>query len=136
MRWITAVPLWIVGAILVLQSPIQAQTADSPLPVSMDRIRRALTQEPPPLQLPASSDGGPTFRIEVRQRPFVLQPAEEKPFDPSFGLPSLGELLLDGIDKIRSAAHHRAERGARKEVEEALAAFCAVNECPTRHTDK
>ena len=41
---------------------------------------------------------------------------------------------MGGIEKIRSAAvgyeRGRAQRKARKEVEEALAAFCAMHECP------
>jgi hypothetical protein len=49
-------------------------------------------------------------------------------------------LLMNGIEKIRSTAVHykrgRAERRARKEVEDALAAFCAVRECPTPNTSK
>jgi hypothetical protein len=140
MRWTIVVPLWIVSAILVLQSPIQAQTDGSHLPVSMERIRAALKQEPPLLRVPAPSGDIPTFRIEVRERLFVLQPIGEKPFDPTFGLPSVGELLMDGIEKIRLAAVHykrsRAERRARKEVEDALAAFCTVGECPTPATSK
>ena len=61
---------------------------------------------------------------------------EAEAFDPTWGLPSAGELLMDGIEKIHSAAsgykHRRAERRARKEVQDALAAFCAVRECPGR----
>jgi hypothetical protein len=140
MRWTIVVPLWVVGTILVLQSPVQAQTDDSQLPVSMERIRVALKQPPPLLRLPAPSGDIPTFRIEVRARLSVLQPIDEKPFDPTFGLPSAGELLMNGIEKIRSAAvrykRGRAERRARKEVEDALAAFCAVRECPTPNTSK
>ena len=134
------VSLWIVGAMLVLQSPIQAQTDDSQLPVSMERIRAALKQQPPLLQVPAPSGNIPTFRIEVRERLFVLRPIDEKPFDPTFGLPSAGELLMNGIEKIRSTAvrykRGRAERRARKEVEDALAAFCAVRECPAPNASK
>ena len=70
------------------------------------------------------------FHVEVRERPFLLEPLEEKPFDPTYGLPSLGELVMGGIGKIRSAVHGRAERRARKEVDDALASFCAVNDCP------
>ena len=123
------------GTILALQSPVQAQAADSQLPVSMERIRAGLKQPPPLLQLPAPSGDVPTFRIEVRERALVLQPVDEKPFDPTFGLPSAGELLMNGIESIRSAAvhykRHRAERRARKEVDAALAAFCAGRECST-----
>jgi hypothetical protein len=139
MRWIIGVPLLIVGAILVLQTPIQAQTDDAHLPVSMERIRGAL-KEPPPLRVRASSGDMPTFYVEVRERLPVLQPVDEKPFDPTFGLPSVGELMMGGIEKIRSAVVNyqrgRAERRARKEVEDALAAFCATRGCPTSTTNK
>jgi hypothetical protein len=131
---------WSLGTILALQSPIQAQAADSQLPVSIERIRAGLKQPPSLLQAPPPSGDIPTFRIEVRERPFALQPIDEKPFDPTFGLPSAGELLMNGIAKVRSAAvdykRRRAERRARKEVDGALAAFCAVRECSTANTGK
>ena len=131
---------WSLGTILALQSPIQAQPADSQLPVSMERIRAGLKQPPSLLQVPPPSGDRPTFHVEVRQRLFVLQPIDEKPFDPTFGLPSVGELLMNGIENIRSAAvdyrRRRAERRARKEVDDALAAFCAARECSTPDTGK
>jgi hypothetical protein len=50
------------------------------------------------------------------------------------------ELLMGGIRKIRSAVvtykRGRAERRARKEVADALAAFCAARGCPTSTTSK
>jgi hypothetical protein len=126
--------------ILALQFPVHAQATDSQLPVSMERIRAGLKQPPPLLQAPQPSGDLPTFRIEVRAPPFVLQPVDEKPFDPTFGLPSVGELLMNGIESIRSSAVHykrrRAERRARKEVDGALAAFCAVRACSTPDTGK
>jgi len=127
---------WSLGTILALQSPIQAQAADSPLPVSMDRIRAGLKRPPLFLQVPLPPGELPTFRIEVREPLFVVPPINvEKPFDPTFGLPSLGELLMDGIEHVRSSAvaykRRRAERRARNEVDSALAAFCAVRECST-----
>jgi len=131
---------WGLGTILALQSPIQAQAADSQLPVSIERIRAGLKQPPSLLQVPPPSGDMPTFRVEVRERPFVLRPIDEKPFDPTFGLPSAGELLMNGIGKIGSAAvdykRRRARRRARKEVDGALAAFCAVRECSTPDTGK
>ena len=124
---------WSLGTILTLQSPVQAQAADPQLPVSIERIRAGLNQPPSQLQVPVPSGDTPTFRIEVRERPFVLQPTDEKPFDPTFGLPSVGELLMSGIENIRSGAvgykRRRAERRARKEVDGALAAFCADGGC-------
>jgi hypothetical protein len=132
MRW-TVVPSSIVGAILVCQSPIQAQADNADLPVSIERIRAALKRQPL-LQIPPQPGDTPTFRIEVQGRLSVLPPIDDKPFDPTFGLPSVGELLMGGVQKIGSAVvdykRRRAERRARKEVDDALAAFCAVHECP------
>ena len=138
LRWTLALALWTIGALLArpapIQAQIQAQAADSHEPVSLERIRAALAAPPPILPVPAPAAGIPTFRVEIRQPMWAVQPDEEEPFDLTWGLPSAGELLMDGIGKIQSAAvgykHHRAERRARKEVQDALAAFCAARECP------
>ncbi len=139
MLWNIRVPL-LIGAILVLQTAIQAQTADAHLPVSMERIRAALKEQPPLLRVPAPADGMPTFHVEVRERPLVLKPVDENPFDPTFGLPSIGELMIDGVEKIRSAVVNykrgRDERRARKEVEDALAAFFASRGCASSTSDR
>src|SRR6185295_3927855 len=95
------------GAIMVLQAPIQGQTDDVHLPVSLARIRAGLAAEPPQLPLlpvPASLSDLPLFRVEVREQLNVLQPAVvEAPFDPTYGIPSAGELLMNGIGSIKSA---------------------------------
>lgn len=138
MRRIIGAALLSTGAILVLSAPIQAQTADAPLPVSLDRIRAALMKPPPLLQVPALSDDQPTFRVEIREPVLDLPPIEEQPFDPTYGLPSAGELLMRGIGKIQSSIvkykRGRAERRARKEVEDALAAFFAYSNVPRSTT--
>jgi hypothetical protein len=112
--------------------------SDSILPRSLERIRVALDKPPPAIMVPAQPDGQSTFRVEVRQPLWVQRPTEEEPFDPTLGLPSIGELLMGGIAKIHSAAvgykRSRAERRARREVDEALAAFCAVRDCPSTDT--
>jgi hypothetical protein len=139
MRW-TVAALSIAGAILVLPSPVQAQTDNSGSPVSIERIRAALKGQPSLLQISEPPGDTPTFHVEVRGPIAVLQPIDEKPFDPTFGLPSLGELLMDGVEKIGSAVidykRHRAESRARKEVDDALEAFCAVQKCPRPDTSK
>ena len=130
-----AVMLSTVGVMLALRPPVHAQPAEPQLPVSLERIRAALEQ-PPSIVLPSSSSGErPTFRVEVREQFFDLEPpAQDEPFDPTFGLPSAGELLMTGIDKTRAAIvgfkRRRAGHKARKEVDDALAAFCAVHGCP------
>src|SRR5262245_30752268 len=105
MRWITVARWWTVGALAMLQAPtqVQAQTGTSQLPVSLDRSRAALEEPPPILQIPVESGEKPIFRVEVRQSMWALRPIEEeRPFDPTMGLPSVGELLMDGIEKIHS----------------------------------
>ena len=137
---VIGVPLLIVGATFVLQTPTQAQTDDAHSPVSVERIRAALKEQPPLLRVSAPSGEMPTFHVEVRERLPVLRPVDEDPIDPTFGLPSVGEVMMGGIEKIRSAVVNyrrgRAERGARKEVDDALAAFCAARGCPRVTTNK
>jgi hypothetical protein len=132
--------VWSLGAMLALHSPVQAQDTAAQLPVSIERIRAGLNRPPSPLQVPSTSVDRPTFRVEVQERLFVLDPIPDKPFDPTFGLPSVGELLMSGVENIRSAAvgykRRRAERRVRKEVDGALAAFCAVRQCSTPDADK
>jgi hypothetical protein len=132
-RCIVVVAAWTAGALLLLPSPMLAQTGRSP--ASLARIRAALAEPPPIFQTPApSGDVLPTFRVEVHQPYFDLEPSDEETFDLTYGLPSVGELLMGGVGKIRSAAvgykHRRAQRRARQEVTDALAAFCAVHDCP------
>ena len=138
-RWTTLVSVSTLGALLLLQSPVQAQTVPMPLPVSLERIRAALRKPPPIFQIPAPPAEVPTFRVEVEQF-YNAQPIPEEVFDPTYGLPSVGQLMMGGIGKIGSAAagykQRRSKRKARKEVEDALAAFCAVHECPATGTGK
>lgn len=102
--------------------------------MSVEHIRAALQKPAPRLQVPSAGADTPTFHIEVRQPLFVVPPLpEEKPFDPTFGLPSLGELFMGGIQKVGSSVakykRGRAERHARRTVDDELAAFCAANRC-------
>jgi hypothetical protein len=131
---------WSLFSILALQPPIQAQATGSQPAVSLERIRAALKEPPPILRVPAPSRDKPTFHVEVQQQFIDLQPIDEKPFDPTFGLPSVGELLMTGIERVRSAAvkhkRRRAEHRARKEVDDVLATFCGVRECSTPDTSK
>ena len=125
----------ILGAMLVFPAPIQAQTDNGVSPASIERIRAALSQPPPVLRLPAPSPDTLTFHVDVRAPLSILEPIDDKPFDPTFGLPSVGELVGRGIGKIGSAAgnykRRRAQRRAQKEVDDALAGFCGAQPCPT-----
>ena len=126
------------GTILALPSQVRAQAADQELPVSLDRIRAGLKRPPPLLEVaaPPRDMPTPTFHVEVRARAFVLRPPDEHAFDPTYGLPSVGELLMTGIEKAVDYKRRRAVRRARKEVDDALAAFCATRECSTPQVSK
>jgi len=132
LRWTLAVPAWIVCALL-LAAPLQAQALDPP-PASLKRIRAALDRPPPRLRVAVPAADAPTFRVEVRVPFSATRSVDDEPLDPTWGLPSAGELIAGGIGKIGSAVsgykRHRAERRARKEVQDALTAFCTVNACP------
>jgi hypothetical protein len=138
----TGVVLTCAGMLALLPAALQAQGGDTQLPVSLARIRAALEAPPPVLQTPPPASDVPTFRVEVRQPFSMSRDIDEEPFDPTWGLPSAGQLMMGGIDKLRSAVvdykRGRDRRRARKEVEDALAAFCAVHECtaPSQPTPK
>ena len=123
--------------LLALPTAAQAQADSSPGPVSLERIRAALAQPPPRLVGPTPSLEVPTFRVEITtQDLWNPAPLDEPAFDLTWGLPSAGELMMGGIGRIGSAVggykRKRAKHRARKEVDDALAAFCAVHECPAR----
>ena len=135
--WISLMPWATAAALLLLPSPVQAQTSDA---ASLRRIRAALAEPPPVLQVPPPSSEIPMFRVEIRQQAWTFDPLDEDTFDPTYGLPSVGELVVGGIGKIKSAAvnykQRRTKRRARKEVEDALEAFCAMRECPAPNAGK
>jgi hypothetical protein len=129
----------LLATLVVHQTPVQAQSVDPATahsPVSMERIRAALEREPAfpnglaPSSGLAPTGDTPTFRVKIQA---LLAPVQEDAFDPTFGLPSVGELMMAGIERIRSAAarsiRNRAQRRAQKEVADALAAFCAARGC-------
>ena len=122
------------GTIVLLQSKMQAQAADTELPVSIERIRAALNG-PQPLQITPLSGDTPTFRVEIQANAFAIKPFEKEVVDYTYGLPTLGGLAMEGIEYLRATfvryKRGYAERRARKEVQDALAAFCAVHDCTT-----
>jgi hypothetical protein len=127
------------GTILALQTQIQAQATEPQSSVWIDRIRAGL-KRPASLLIAVPSTGRPTFRSEVRARPFDLQFNDDRAIDPTMGMPSVGQLVMEGIENVRSAAvqykRRRAERRARKEVADTLAAFCALRKCSTTEVGK
>jgi hypothetical protein len=134
MPWRTVAVLGVVGAIILSPRPAQAQADPAASPVSLARVRAALDAPPPRLLVPGPAFEVPTFRVEVRQDLSMLRAVDEPPFDPTWGLPSAGELMMGGIGKLHSAVSgfkkRRAKGKAKKEVSDALAEFCAVHACP------
>jgi hypothetical protein len=135
LRWVRILLIGVAAAFVGSPLSAWAQTADSYGPSSLARIRAALAApQPHVLVPPPSPDVVPTFRVEVNQYFSITAPTEEEPFDPTWGLPSAGELMMGGIGKVRSAVSgyrkRRAKGKARKEVDDALAEFCAVYTCP------
>jgi hypothetical protein len=124
------------AAILLLPALVQAQSTDTSSAVSIERIRAKLQQPPPVLRLPDPAVATATYHVEVRAPLFLLHPPEDKPMDPTFGLPSTSELVGRGLAKVgttvRNYKRHRTERRARKEVDDALAAYCAAQQCPAQ----
>jgi len=140
-----------------MQPPADPGSAPGPkpeLPVSVSRIRAALAA-PAPLRL-ALPPPKPTFRVEIRERllysPNLLGPVEQLwstttgPVPPGglYGfeqaqrlgqwsppLFSVDLLAVGGaVQKaVANARRSRAEKGARDEVQRALAEFCAMYEC-------
>lgn len=120
-----------VAAILAVPTDAQAEAGDQDLAISLDRIRAGLSRPTPILDAAVAPEEGPApaFRVEVRASPFLEQLPTEKPFDPTYGLPSVAELLMRGIEKAVDYKRSRAERLAKEEAAAAFAAFCAIRNC-------
>lgn len=124
----------IASVVLISPATVQAQTTPAYGPSSLARIRASLAEQPRLQAPPPSTDVVPMFRVDVTQHFSLEDPADEPPFDPTWGLPSAGQLMMGGIGKLGSAISgykkRRAKGRARKEVSDALAEFCAVQACP------
>src|SRR4051812_12978590 len=81
----------------------RARGAPSGPRLSWGRVGAAWAQPPPRRVVPAPSLDVPTFRVEVTTQD-LWNPAslDEPAFDPTWGLPSAGDLLMGGISKIGS----------------------------------
>lgn len=133
--WARFVRIGIAAVAVVAPAAAHAQTTGAYGSTSLARIRAALVSPPPRLQVPPpSADVTPMFHVEVTQYFSMRDPFEEPPPDPTWGLPSAGELMMGGIGKLQSAVSgykkRRARGKAKQEVSEALADFCAANACP------
>jgi hypothetical protein len=118
----------------------KAQSADSnaeTLSVSVERVREGL-ERPPILRLPDMTQMG-YFRVAVEEalavesvldtmrRDLAVRPG--RPIGPPTDRPAS---LVGGVDLIglaRSFLRARAERNARRTVQEALDEFCSVHDC-------
>jgi hypothetical protein len=101
-------------------------------PVSVERIREALQR--PALTIPPV-DPTPVFRATIEEKAFdnPLQGmrrdlAEVSGYSGRGGVDVLG-LVMGIVSSIKSARRAHAEAEIRKEVQEALTAFCAEHDC-------
>lgn len=128
---------------LALAAAAEEPPATTALPVSLDRIREGLQRKPvlriaPPPQ-PA------TFRVEIIEHPYFH--AEPKPWDYRGGgfassapsatpgaPPPLGRVQggSDILPIFAKAKHALDEHAARREVQQAIAEFCAQYSCVLR----
>jgi hypothetical protein len=129
---------------LALAAAAQDAAANTALPVSLDRIREGL-QRKPALRISAPPPEPPTYRVEIIQHPFFR--AEPKPWDyngggfsssaPSAtaGAPSPGARPQGGTDILplfTKAKRALDEHAAIREVQQAIADFCAHYSCVLR----
>ena len=127
--------------IALLAIAIGVQTGEAELPVSVARIRAQLEQSPG-LQIALPELPSPTFRVEVRGKRYwtddpLIPNFTVPPMAPllpprTFGDPAIGAVGGGGVDPFSAfAAARRAiqKRAARREVEKALAEFCAIYRC-------
>lgn len=113
-------------------APSAAPAAD---PAALRRIGAALAQ---PIRLRISVPQ-PTFHVEIEEHPYF----QERPFTwswegaggvpaaaphaPGIGTPPLVE--MDVLPLLRDAVHAISERAAEREVQRAVAEFCATHAC-------
>jgi hypothetical protein len=122
---------------LMLLGQDSAPAAPPPpdLPVSVENIREGL-KRPPGLKIPPI-DSTPVFRATITEAPFenplqgMRRELAENPGPVGGRLGGFDVLgAVTGIVKsIKAARRARAEVEIRKEVQEALNAFCAEHDC-------
>jgi hypothetical protein len=105
--------------------------------VSFERIRAALNR-PVVIDLRGPQEQ-PDFRVQIVERHEYADwlkplPDDFKVEDPLAHVPlanyNLASLVGKLVSSIKEARREGAERNARDEVDSALEAFCAVNDCP------
>jgi hypothetical protein len=105
--------------------------------VSLERIRAALDR-PVVLDLRGPQEE-PDFKVQIIERHEYADwlkplPDDFKVEDPLANVPlanyNFASLIGKLVSSIKEARREGAERNARDEVDNALEAFCAVNDCP------
>jgi hypothetical protein len=127
-----------------------AGSAEPDLPVSVERVRRRL-QRPSVLRPPPDPEAA-HFKVEIEADYFPRETAlemvrRELAADPRLKRRPLvaGAQPLASVDliqlammvktKLSAALRARAERISRRDVQEALAEFCAVHDCSVLEED-
>jgi hypothetical protein len=121
---LTAPPVWSQETSNPAEAPEVADAHDVDLPVSLERIRRALAVEP---RLSVAWPREPTFRIRV-DRHVPLKLDDIRPDDSPKPPPTTtGIDLLSLVKGVFSGARRdREQREARQTVDEALRNYCAA----------
>ncbi len=130
-------------ALALAASPQEAPPPQTSWPVSLEHIRAGL-QRTPTLRVTAPPPE-PTFRTEIVQHPYFIEIPQTWTFGgggyassaPSAapGAPSPLGHVEGGTDILPLFAripHALAERAARREVQQAMAEFCARYSCVLR----
>ncbi len=125
-------------ALALAASPQEAAppTQATPLPVSLDRIRRGLQRTPTLHVNPPAPE--PTFKVTIIEHPYF----REIPYQwnwggiggvpssaPAAGVGSPALAQVDVLPLLKSAKHAYDEHAASKEVERAFAEFCSTHVC-------
>jgi hypothetical protein len=127
---------------VVLMAAGQADNPAAPAPIpdppaSVERIREALLRdgEHPALKIPPPVDFTPVFRATVVDKVLdtPLQAmrrelAEDSGYSGRGGVEIIG-LVMGMVRSIKAAHRAHEEAAIRKEVQEALNAFCAEHDC-------
>ncbi|HZR23344.1 MAG TPA: hypothetical protein VFA59_07150 [Vicinamibacterales bacterium] len=135
-----------VGSLVLLLAMMTQSVADAPAndSASLRRIREKLAKPAPSLVVKAPTPE-PTFKVEVQQHPYFTEipfvwtfngggvPTTQKTTGPGQPLITVGVPIGGGeggvLPALRALKSKLQERGAREEVERAIAEFCATHAC-------
>ena len=135
-----SVAIAFVVAAAVAVNAQDAAPAASRLPVSVERIRQAL-QRTPTLRITTPPPDPPTYRVQIIEHPYFRTEPHQWTYDgggyavsgpngTSSGMVWSPPLIqVDALPMLAAAKQALGERAARREVQQAMAEFCAQYSC-------